>query len=75
MCVCALHLDCASRLRTSTTHLGGVSAASRRGRCLYRKMDGLTLDDDPKAAKDKLELRTIETKGFSMEGADKKSSN
>ena len=41
--------------------------------CLYRKMDGLTLDDDPK--KNKLELRQIESKGFSMEGADKKSKN
>ena len=41
--------------------------------CLYRKMDTLTLDDGkPKA---KLELRQIETKGFSMEGADKKSAN
>ena len=41
--------------------------------CLYRKMDGLTLDDDPK--KDKLELKQIETKGFSMEGAEKKAAN
>jgi len=40
--------------------------------CFYRKMDGLTLDDDDKKT---LELRKIETKGFSMEGASKKSSN
>jgi len=39
--------------------------------CLYRKMDGLTLDDP----KDKFVPKQIATKGFSMEGADKKSSN
>jgi len=39
----------------------------------YRKMDGLELEDDK--AKDKLELKQIETKGYSMEGASKKSSN
>ena len=44
--------------------------------CLYRKMDGLTLDDDgPKKDANKLELREIESKGFSMEGAEKRSKN
>ena len=40
--------------------------------CLYRKMDGLTLDEDDKH---KFVAREIETKGFSMEGASKKSAN
>ena len=43
--------------------------------CLYRKMDTLTLDEDPKKDENKLELKQIETKGFSMEGADKKAKN
>ena len=40
--------------------------------CLYRKMDGLTLDEDDTH---KFVAREIETKGFSMEGASKKSAN
>jgi len=39
----------------------------------YRKMDGLELEEDKPT--DKLELKQIETKGFSMEGASKKSAN
>ena len=42
--------------------------------CLYRKMDGLTVDDG-NDKKQKLELKQIETKGFSMEGAEKKAKN
>ena len=41
--------------------------------CLYRKMDGLTVDEE----EDKMKFvpKTIETKGFSMEGAEKKAKN
>jgi ubiquitin carboxyl-terminal hydrolase 14 len=41
--------------------------------CLYRKMDGLTLDEEPDPHK--FVPKEIETKGFSMEGADKKAKN
>ena len=40
--------------------------------CLYRKMDGLTVDEDEKQT---FVPKVIETKGFSMEGAEKKAKN
>jgi ubiquitin carboxyl-terminal hydrolase 14 len=43
--------------------------------CLYRKMETLSLEDGPKKDENKLELREIETKGYSAEGADKTSKN